>query len=157
MQPSCNPERSVAVNPELAEQGDAAAPVRLGRLLQGHGVPRDYAEARVWFRKAADQFHPYAFQTSETCMRGRRAADQTEASHFYSEPLISQCDGGDWDPDWVLGAVWQGLSTARRASSSSLFYARQIDAQQDHTEAVKWYRKAAIRDTSKLSSIWAGP
>ena len=40
----------------LAEQGDASAQTNLGKMYhQGHGVPRDYAEAMKWYRLAAEQ------------------------------------------------------------------------------------------------------
>ena len=40
----------------LAEQGNAAAKYELGvDVRQGQGVPQDYAQAVIWYRKAADQ------------------------------------------------------------------------------------------------------
>jgi TPR repeat protein len=40
----------------LAEQGDAAAQSRLGQMYEnGQSVPQDYAEAVMWYRRAADQ------------------------------------------------------------------------------------------------------
>jgi len=40
----------------LAEQGDAAAQVRVGTLhLNGHGIPRDTSAAAAWYRRAAEQ------------------------------------------------------------------------------------------------------
>ena len=48
----------------LAEKGDAYAENGLGLLyFRGHGVPRDYAEALRWFRKAALQAHTQAYTT----------------------------------------------------------------------------------------------
>ena len=42
----------------LAERGDAWAQYGLGVMYDnGEGVPRDYAEAATWFRRAADQGH----------------------------------------------------------------------------------------------------
>lgn len=39
----------------MAELGDTGAMVRLGRLYsEGRGTPRDYREARGWYRRAAD-------------------------------------------------------------------------------------------------------
>ena len=41
---------------EIAEQGNAEAQFSLGRMYtEGKGVPRDYAVAALWFRKAAKQ------------------------------------------------------------------------------------------------------
>lgn len=40
----------------LAEGGSAAAQYNLGLLYyDGHGVPQDYSEAVMWFKRAADQ------------------------------------------------------------------------------------------------------
>src|SRR5262245_25545350 len=40
----------------LAEQGNAQAEEKLGRMYQrGKGVPKDFARAVEWYRKAADQ------------------------------------------------------------------------------------------------------
>ena len=41
---------------EAAQQGNASAQLNLGFLYaEGHGVPRDYAQAAAWYRKAAEQ------------------------------------------------------------------------------------------------------
>src|SRR5271166_6632222 len=43
----------------LAEQGNALAQLGLGVMYaNGHGVPQDYAQAVVWYRKAAEQGTP---------------------------------------------------------------------------------------------------
>ncbi|MCP4305497.1 MAG: SEL1-like repeat protein [bacterium] len=45
----------------LAEQGDAEAQLRLGRMYAyGQGVPQDYVEAMKWFQLAAAQGHENA-------------------------------------------------------------------------------------------------
>ena len=50
-----------------AEQGDAHAQFRLGRIYRkGVGVPQNDAEAVKWFRLAAEQGHPYAQQALGT-------------------------------------------------------------------------------------------
>ncbi|MBK9306541.1 MAG: sel1 repeat family protein [Nitrospira sp.] len=44
-----------------ANQGDAEAQNSLGELYaKGMGMPQDYAQARVWYEKAAAQGHPLA-------------------------------------------------------------------------------------------------
>lgn len=46
---------------KAADQGYAAAQNKLGHMYEyGRGVPRNYAEALKWFRKAADQDFPEA-------------------------------------------------------------------------------------------------
>jgi TPR repeat protein len=47
---------SLAETRTKAEQGDAAAQFNLGLMYRnGEGVPKDYAEAANWYRKAAEQ------------------------------------------------------------------------------------------------------
>jgi len=54
--PAPPPAPDVSVILQRAEQGDAAAQYRLGRMYYRHaGVPLDYAQAARWFRKAANQ------------------------------------------------------------------------------------------------------
>ena len=49
-------EKSIAAFKQQAASGDAAAQCGLGRMYaQGKGVPQDYAQAAIWFRKAAEQ------------------------------------------------------------------------------------------------------
>ena len=44
-----------------AEEGDAVAQYNLGNLYaKGHGVARDYVEARKWYLKGAEQGHANA-------------------------------------------------------------------------------------------------
>ena len=46
---------------EAAEQGDATAQYRLGRIYHfGKGMPKDYAEAMRWYSKAAEQGYAIA-------------------------------------------------------------------------------------------------
>ena len=46
----------IAETRKNAEQGDAEAQTRLGYLYDtGRGVPQDYSQAFLWYRRAADQ------------------------------------------------------------------------------------------------------
>src|SRR5260370_8468194 len=46
---------------EGCRPGDAVAQFLLGdQYAKGEGVSQDYAEALIWFRKAAEQNHPVA-------------------------------------------------------------------------------------------------
>jgi tetratricopeptide (TPR) repeat protein len=93
----------------LADQGDAKAQTYLGFMYEyGQGVAQDYAQAVMWYRKAADQGYAPA-QTglgeiegghgvpqdyAQAAMRYRKAADQgdTEAQDTGAE-LYVQCSG----------------------------------------------------------------
>lgn len=63
----------------LADQGNASAQARIGQMYrEGSGVPRDYAEALKWFRKAADQgFAPTRRTPSGGCTATERACRLT--------------------------------------------------------------------------------
>ena len=54
-------EDSLSALKAKAEGGDAQAQADLGVMYaNGRGVPKDYTEARKWYRKAADQGHAEA-------------------------------------------------------------------------------------------------
>jgi TPR repeat protein len=62
----------------LAEQGNAAAQKGLGELYEfGLGVPKDEAEAAVWYRKAAEQGAPTASSGSVYSISGEPAVSPT--------------------------------------------------------------------------------
>ena len=57
----------------LADQGNAVAQIDIGLMYEhGLGVPQDFAQAVIWYRKAADRGMPPGRQTSGgcTCMAG---------------------------------------------------------------------------------------
>lgn len=120
----------------LAEEGDRHQQYELGlAYYEGHDsrcsppgstVPRDYAEALDWFRKAADQFHIDSNSIlGDMYERGEGVpADQTEALRYYvraADIAIACLESGvngrgdasqpewlwDWDPDSVTGAISQ--------------------------------------------------
>lgn len=84
----------------LAEQGNAEAQVNLGILYhEGRGVPQDYAQAAMWYRKAAEQGNADAQLSlgivyyegqgvsqdyAQAAMLYRKAADQGNADAQYS-------------------------------------------------------------------------
>ncbi len=87
----------------LAESGDAWAEYSIGRLhANGDGVPRDYATARTWFKRAADH--------------GLPAAQNALAKTYYYG------DGGPREKDkaieWFRRAAENGDRDAMRRLSS---------------------------------------
>ena len=53
---SASAVQSISALKRQAESGDAKAQARLGySYFSGRGVPKNYAQAEVWWRKAADQ------------------------------------------------------------------------------------------------------
>jgi TPR repeat protein len=66
----------------LAEQGNALAQLGLGVMYaNGQGVPQDYGQAVVWYRKAADQGDADA----HVRQRPRRAAGLRAGPHLVSQ------------------------------------------------------------------------
>ena len=100
------------------EQGDAAS-------NRGQRVPRAYAEAVHWYRRAAEQGHVYA-QSNLGIMyaEGRGVPrDYAEAVRWYRKAA----EQGDAEAQGNLGVMYQ--------------LGRGVP--QDYAEAVRWYRKAA--------------
>jgi tetratricopeptide (TPR) repeat protein len=110
-----------------AEKGDAHSQYLLGCYYHiGEGVPKDYAEAAKWLRKAAEQGHAAAqFSLGGVCY-----ANGLGVPKDYAEMV-----------KWWRKAAEQGHATAQRGLG--ICYSNGQGVQQDYVEAVKWYRKAA--------------
>jgi len=112
----------------LADQGWATGQVGLAILYaNGQGVPQDYAEAVMWFRRAADH---HGDPTAETAL-GRMYANGQGVPQNYAEAerwYHMAADQGDADAQMSLGFIYGG---SERGMS------------QDYAEAAKWRRKAA--------------
>ena len=109
-----------------AEKGDAKAQTELGQMYRnGNGVPKDYAEAVKWYRKAAAQGNAIAQDNLGWMYCGGDGVpkDRTEAVR------------------WFRKAAEQGYADAQRDLGAS--YQVGDGVPKDSTEAVKWFRKAA--------------
>ena len=165
-----NNGRGVAIDPaeavkwyrKAAEQGFAAAQFNMGLSYEnGRGVYKEPAEAVKWYRKAAEQGHAGA----KARLRGAEqmfAAERGDAETQYR--LGKSCED---DRDfagavkWYRKAAEQGhagaktrLSIAESFSEAEqgdvraqnklgMLYAEGRGVDEDHAEAVKWFRKAA--------------
>ena len=145
-----------------AEQGDAAAQNNLGNLyLNGTGVPKDYTQADVWYRKGADQGNPKAqFNLGEMYALGygvppdnakallwlRRSADQADTraevalGHMYFNGQGVTRDEGQGFA-WYRKAAEAGHLPAQQFVGWMYYYGRGV--QQDYKQAAAWYEKAA--------------
>ncbi len=123
----------VVVTPD-APSGDAESQFDRGvRFASGPGAARDYAQAAVCYRKAADQSHPLA---------------QFNLGIMYAE-------GHGMAPDAAESLVWFGRSArlgdagAQFKLGDNCYHAslRQTpsDAAESRIEAYKWYRLAAAQ------------
>jgi hypothetical protein len=152
---------------QAAEGGDAAAENDLGAAYHlGRGVPRDYAEAMRWFRKAADQ--GYAEAQNNLGMMYDHAQgvpqDYTEAMRWYRKAADQGYAAGQYDlgvmyfngqgipQDYAEGMRWfrkaadQGYAAAQNNLGWGYEHAQGVS--QDHAEAMRWYRKAADQGVS---------
>jgi uncharacterized protein len=150
---------------QLAAEGDADAQYDLGRAYyEGDGVPKDYAEALRWFRKAADQLHLDAnsdlgrmYETGEG-----GSTDRAEAVRYYFRAADIALDyfeklgrqmlpDGDprqgWDAELVLDAVGAGAEHGHAEAQDFLGYIHASGGlhwiPQNYAEAARWWRKAA--------------
>jgi TPR repeat protein len=115
-----------------APQGDAVAQYKLGEAYRlGQDVPRDYAEAARWFRKAADQGDASAqYSLGEMSYKGqgvtqdyaeavkwyRKIADQGESPDvalFQGTVALNYEDGKGVPQDYVLAHMWYNLAASR--------------------------------------------
>ena len=110
----------------LAEQGYVSAQNKLASMYEeGHGTPRDEAEARRWYLRAAEQGDTHAqFHFVNLSRKGEVSLhDDAEAVRWYRQ------------------AAEQGDALAR--INLGFMYEEGLGIPQDDAEAVRWYRQAA--------------
>jgi len=123
------PPMDVAALKQRAATGDADAQNNLGFIYAtGQGVPKDYAEAARWYRKAADQDYPDAQNNLGVMYNNGQGfpRDYAEAIRWYRKAA----DLGDVKAQYNLGQL----------------YRHGYGVKQDYVEAALWYRKAADQD-----------
>ena len=99
---------------------------RIGIMYShGKGVPQDYAEAVMWYRKAAEQGYAKA---------------QWNLGYMYQYGQGVQQDYAE-AVRWYRKAAEQGYSRAQ--TNLGVMYYNGKGVPQDYAEAVKWYLKAA--------------
>ncbi len=129
-QPSSSP---VSVAPSApAETGDAAVQFGLGlKFAASQGDGQDYAQAAMWYRKAAEQNHPLAqFNLGLMYAAGQGVArDEATAVAWFRK----SAEQGDAGAQHHLGA------SCRRAC----FTGRREDVCESKVEAYKWFHLAA--------------
>jgi len=92
---------------------------------EGQRVPQDYAQAVVWFRKAADQGDPLA---------------QGALGYMYSKGEGVPQDYAE-AVGWYRKGADQGYAKAQYDLGNSYYEGKGVP--QDYSEAVRWYRRAA--------------
>ena len=123
------PPVDLAALRQSATSGDADAQNNLGFMYAtGQGIPKDYAEAARWYRKAADQDYPDAQNNLGVMYNNGQGfpRDYAEAIRWYRKAA----DLGDVKAQYNLGQL----------------YRHGYGVKQDYVEAALWYRKAADQD-----------
>jgi uncharacterized protein len=123
-----------------AEQGDAKAQYKLGLMYQeGEGVPKNYAEAVKWYRKAAAQGDADARSKLALWYALGHGNDADTL-----EWLRKSAEQGDADAQYNLGNKYLGGEGVPK----------------NYAEAVEWYTKAAEQSYAKvqdqLGYVYAG-
>lgn len=144
-----------------AENGDAAAQVRLGRAyLKGNGVEADASEAIKWFRKAAEQNNSEAQVYLAYCYDGggpeenlaeaikwyRRAADLNNASAQFNLAACFEFGRGVEKNAEEAARLYRRAADQNNAeaqASLGLCYALGQGVPKNMTEAINWWSKAA--------------
>jgi hypothetical protein len=97
------------IDPHIIEQakaGDMVAQYKLGYdYFLGHGVPLDYVQAAIWWRKAADQGFPQAQNNLGVLYNAGKGVPQSYAEAYF----------------------WQNLATARASGPLQAQFAKNRD------------------------------
>ena len=123
---------ALALMRPLADQGNAAAQVRLGLMYaRGHGVPRDDAGAVRWYRKAAESGYAWG---------------QTNLGYMYSMGRgVAKDDARA--VEWYRMAAEQDFAMAQ--DNLGVMYRDGRGVTQDAAVAVDWFRTAATSGFSE--------
>jgi TPR repeat protein len=109
-----------------AQQGDAKSQFDLGHMyFHGEGVPQNYTEALLWFRKAADQGNAKAQYGIGYMYHNGKGVPQNNAEALR----------------WNLLSAKQGDAKAQNNIGTMYYYGQGVT--QDYAEALRWYRLAA--------------
>ena len=100
-------------------------------------VPKDYAEAVKWYRRAAEGNHALAQRSLGICYEGGQGVEKdcVEAVKWYRK------------------AAQQNVAGAQFSLGSCYEDGRGVE--KDHVEALKWYRKAAEQN-DETAQLWLG-
>jgi hypothetical protein len=128
---------------------------------QGQGVPQDYAQAAVWWRKAAEQGIGQAQSNlgvlyfngqgvpqdnAQAAFWYRKAADQCDADAQHNLGLLYYAGKGV-PQDHAQAAAWLRKAAEQGHAPSQLrlgiLYDQGQGVPQDYALAAEWYRKAA--------------
>ena len=158
----CHPpvfsQQELSAFEQQATSGDAAAQCGLGMMYKkGQGVPQDYAQAALWWRKAAEQGYAQAqYNLAASYYNGEGVPqDYAQAALWFCKAAEqghahAQYNLGAWyeegedqgvPQDDTQAAFWRRKIRAWRAYIDSVDFHRSEHWR--YTQAAFWYRKAA--------------
>jgi hypothetical protein len=121
---------SQAIDPRVIEQakaGDAVAQYKLGYdYFLGRGVPIDYVQAAIWWRKAADQGYPEAQNNLGVLYNSGKGVPQSYAEAYFWQNLAAAR---------ASGSLQAQFAKNRDESASRLWFMARLKVQQ---RAAKW-------------------
>lgn len=119
-----------SIDPQIIEQakaGDAAAQYRLGYdYYLGRGVPVDYVQTAIWWRKAADQGYPEAQNNLGVLYNSGKGVPQSYAEAYFWENLAAAR---------ASGPLQSQFAKNRDESASRLWFLARLSVQR---RAAKW-------------------
>jgi uncharacterized protein len=116
-----------------AAQGDAEAQFALAFCLAAGPAPQDYARAREWYQKAADQVHHLAqFNLAQMFAHGQGMPKSDSVALMW---IRRAAEGGDAGAQYNLGKRY----------SRACAIGSEMDASESRTEAYKWFTLAAAQ------------
>ncbi len=119
-------QENIAALKQQAASGNAEAQCGLGIMYEsGTGVPQDFAQAAIWYRKAAEQGDSDAQYNL-----GRAYALGEGVLQDYAQAVV-----------WTLKAAEQGDSDAQYSLGFAYDVGQGVPS--DPAQAALWYRKAA--------------
>ncbi len=109
-----------------ASQGDADAQNNLGEsYFKGKGVPKNYAQARLWFEKAAAQGHAYAQNNlAELYFAGLGVPQDYVRAYMWVTLAAAQMTGDEQEQ-----AEYNRDDVARRMTSAEVEKAKRLSQQ----------------------------
>jgi TPR repeat protein len=117
-----------------ADAGNAEAQFALAFFLSASPVPQDYAQAVVWYHKAAEQNHHLAqFNLGQMYAQGQGVPLDDSAALLW---MLRAANGGDAGAQFHLG---ERLSRASIQGSAT-------EAPESRVESYKWYSLAAAQN-----------
>jgi uncharacterized protein len=119
-----------AIDPRLIEQakaGDQVAQYKIGYdYFLGRGVPIDYVQAAIWWRKAADQGYPEAQNNLGVLYNSGKGVPQSFAEAYFWQNLAASR---------ANGPLQEQFAKNRDESASKLWLLSRLKVQQ---RAAKW-------------------